>query len=96
MNLDLLKSECISATKEAFEDYKHFIVNAIFEVNDDLIQLHIDEMKQSAGRKVNGFYIKHADYTPELQSFINGLLKGYMDIAVKKAYGFGNRYKTIN
>jgi hypothetical protein len=94
MDNTLLHNVCKDVTREAYNDYKHYITNALFEVNDDLIDIELRHMKMTIGQKINKKYFIDTKY-PKQYEIKESTVKNYVLIAVKYGNRFAKKYKII-
>jgi hypothetical protein len=84
MDLNLLHNVYRGVTREAYNDYKHYITNAIFEVTDNVINVEINHMKATIRQKTNNKYFIDPKY-PKQYEIKEKIVKAYLKSAVKKA-----------
>ena len=94
MDINLLHNVCKSVTRETYNDYKHYITNALFEVNDDLIEIELRHMKMTIEQKINKKYFVDTKY-PKQYKLKENIVKDYKLTAVKYGKRFAKKYKII-
>ncbi|WP_296316737.1 hypothetical protein [Winogradskyella sp. UBA3174] len=91
MNLDLLNTQCKKATKSAYDDFKHFIDNPLFELNENIYDIHLNDMKMKAGTKVYKWYLDNHSYSEAQFRIVNQLKNKYIYIAERYAYSYSKK-----
>ena len=95
MDITVLHNVCKGVTREAYSDYKHYIINALFEVNDDLIDIELSHMKMTIGRTLNKKYFVDTKY-PEQYKVKEKIVNDYKSTAVKYGKRFAKKFKKID
>ncbi|PWI29089.1 hypothetical protein DI383_13115 [Flavobacteriaceae bacterium LYZ1037] len=91
MDLKILHFKCQRVVKGAYEDFKHCIKNAIFEVNDSLVEIEITSMKQTIGTKMNNWYAD-CNFSEKQYMYMKHVITYYEDIAINSALRFAKKY----
>ena len=95
MDITILHNVCKDATRKAYSDYKHYIINALFEVNDDLIDIELRHMRTSIGQRINKKYFIDPKY-PEQYKLKEKLVNDYIFTAAKYGKRFAKKFKNID
>lgn len=92
MNQEILHYKCQNVVRSAFEDYKHYIQNSIFCVDNSIIEIEISTLKQTIHQKTNSWFFD-CDYSQKQYEFMEQILNYYLNIALHKCVLFGNKHK---
>lgn len=79
MDVTRLNNACSHAFKKAYENYKHNIDNAIFDIDRDLIELHLQDIQVEAGKDILNWYIGNHNFAPKQYEYIQKVKKHYID-----------------
>jgi len=90
MDLAQLHSECKKACKSAYANFKHYVSNPIFDLNDDIIKLHIDEMKMNIGMSLYKWYMMNHTYAEKQFKVVQQVENSYTKVTVD----FANKFTT--
>ncbi|PWK19549.1 hypothetical protein [Xanthomarina spongicola] len=91
MDLKILHYKCQRVVKSAFEDFKHYIKNAIFEVNDSIVEIELNSMKQTIITKMNNWFAD-SNYSEKQYVYMKHVISYYEDIAIKTALRFAKKH----
>ncbi|MGG5486239.1 hypothetical protein [Gaetbulibacter sp. PBL-D1] len=85
MDIEILESTCKAATKNAYDEFKHFINSSLWKLDDDIIDVEIDKMTESIGQGVYKRIMKTYTPTNAQLKIIDDRISYYKTIS--KAYG---------
>ena len=88
MNLATLNYVCQKETRTAYDLFKHYIDNAIFELSENIVSIHIKDLVQDIGMGVAKWYMKNHSYTDLQYKAVIQVKTRYIDIALKHAYKY--------
>jgi len=91
MRLDLLETTAKTACKNAFEDFKHYIDNALWPLTDNIVQIELDKMLESSGQKFYKYVHDNYEPTDAQYDWLKGLLKKYQDISYNTAFNYAKK-----
>jgi hypothetical protein len=88
MDLYLLNHKCQIATRSAYDDFRHYIDNPLFELSGNVVDIHYNDMKQDIGKGVTNWYISTYGYTELQYKAVREVIEKYIVIALKCAYSY--------
>jgi hypothetical protein len=91
MDLKILHYKCQRVVKAAFEDFKDYIKNAIFEVTDSIVEIELNLMKRTIGTKMNNWFAD-CNFSEKQYNYMKDVIAYYEDIAIKTALKFAKKY----
>ncbi len=83
MNIKILHFKCQTVVREAYQEYRRSIENAVFEVDETMIEVELKIMKQTIGIKMNN-WASDCDFSEKQYDYLQNVIKYYLDIALKK------------
>jgi hypothetical protein len=92
MDVKILHFKCQRVVRSAFEDFKHYIQNSIFDVDDSIIEIELNQMKQTIGIKMNSWFYD-CNYSEKQYEYMKNVINYYQDNEINSALGFVSKYK---
>lgn len=92
MNLEVLHFKCQTEVKQAYQDYRQYIENAIFNVDDSIIELEMKVMKQKISMKMNTWFYDY-NFTEKQYDYMQHVINYYLNIVNNKAINFANKHR---
>ena len=92
MNALELVKVCKKAVRDAYQDFKHYMNNPLFELSDNIYFIHLEDMKKDAGTKVNKWYFNGHDFSESQYKYVKEVEAKYLNIAIRHAYKYSKRF----
>jgi len=88
MNITYLHSICKKARKEAAQSFYLKIMNPLWELDDSIIEIEIQDMKQTIGQSVYKKMLNEFDLTVPQLKVMEQITNSYIDVAVNRGRKF--------
>lgn len=88
MDIDYLHTICKKYRKEVAEDYQNKILNPIFPLSDDIIDIEIEDMRQIFMQKIMSKMYNNYSISIEQHKVLDQIAESYINVAIVKGRKF--------
>ena len=96
MNINLVHSICKNVRKQVANQYKEKISNPLFPLTASIIEIEIEDMRQSYYQKVYKKVYATTDVSNKQQEILDKIALYYIKTAITKGTAYGNSLRTGN
>ena len=96
MNLEFIHTICRTVRKEVASDFKDKINNPIFPLTESIIEIEIEDMRQSYFQKVYKRVYAISNISIKQHTVLDQIANYYIKTAIIKGTAYGNSLRTGN